>query len=86
MKTNTENAPCTPLYETVYTIDDYHDSPRRGIADYLGHPHTFQCLFDEATDDWSNQYVLIALPPAIFKLAMEHGRSGCAGEELLMLG
>ena len=30
------------MFEVVYTVPDRYDGPRRGIADYDGHPHLFE--------------------------------------------
>lgn len=58
-------------YETVYTVFDYWDGPRRGLADWGGKPHLYQCVFDEAADDWSNVFLLRAVDARVFKMAME---------------
>lgn len=36
-------------FERVYTVTDYHDGPRRGIADFNGKPHLFVSEFENAT-------------------------------------
>jgi hypothetical protein len=60
-----------PGYECVHTVDDYYDGPRRGIADYEGNPHLYECIFDESKDDYSNQFLVMPLDPETFQLAME---------------
>lgn len=37
-----------PQSEIVYTVIDYYDGPRAGIADFHGSPHYFECLFDDS--------------------------------------
>ena len=40
-------------FETIYTMTDYYDGPRKGIADYHGTPHLYEsCWADnELADD-----------------------------------
>ena len=45
-------------YERVYTVWDYYDGPRSGIADYGGVPHHFVNEFDEDKDDYTNTFTL----------------------------
>jgi hypothetical protein len=59
-------------YEQVFTVYDYHDGPRSGVADFHEIPHFYECVFDEKRDDYSEEYVLIPIRPDIFKLAMEN--------------
>ena len=58
-------------YEKVYTISDYWDQPRSGAADFKGQPHSYECVFDEAEDDWSKVFILKPLDVETLKLAME---------------
>ena len=44
--------------DEVYTVADYWDGPRAGVANFRGEPHVYECIFDEAQDDWSDQYRL----------------------------
>ncbi|MDQ2799126.1 MAG: hypothetical protein M3Y13_05725 [Armatimonadota bacterium] len=44
--------------EIVYTVFNYWDGPRAGVADFHGSPHFFQCIFDEVADEWSNVFRL----------------------------
>jgi hypothetical protein len=58
--------------DRVHTIDDIHDGrPLSGVADFEGHPHFYQCQFDEQLDDWSDQYVLKKIDPALLAIALE---------------
>jgi hypothetical protein len=59
-------------YEAVFTIRDYHDGPRSGVANFHGKPHFYECLFDEKSDDYSNSYLLTALHQEVFKAAIEN--------------
>jgi hypothetical protein len=34
-------------FEKVYTVTDYYDDPRGGIADFCGKPHLYRSLFED---------------------------------------
>ena len=44
--------------EIVYTIEEFWDCPREGVAEYNGKAVYYKCLFDEEADDWSEVYEL----------------------------
>ena len=46
-------------WERVYTINDFRDGPRLGVADVEGAPHVYQSLFDSELDDYA-AYCLVA--------------------------
>jgi hypothetical protein len=50
--------------DIVYTVDDYWDGPREGVATFRGEPHAYRCVFDDARDDWSDRFVLTPIGPA----------------------
>jgi hypothetical protein len=58
-------------FERVYTVWDYHDSPRSGIADYLGKPHYYECEWDAGTDDYSDTFSLKPVDEKTLALALE---------------
>jgi hypothetical protein len=58
-------------YELVFTVTDYYDGPRKGIANYQGRPHLYECIFDKTADDYSESFLLTALDLKSFQLAME---------------
>jgi len=60
-----------PGYEEVFTVMDYYDGPRRGIANFNGKPHFYDCVLDESRQNYSDRYRLNAIPNHIFELAME---------------
>jgi hypothetical protein len=60
-----------PGYDEVFTVTEYYDGPRQGIATFRGRAHFYDCIFDEAKDDYSNLYRLTPVPLHIFDLAME---------------
>jgi hypothetical protein len=58
-------------YEAVFTVTDYYDGPRRGIANYQGKPHFYDCILSGAKDGYSDRFWLTPIHPATFELAME---------------
>ena len=58
-------------YEYVFTVTDYYDGPRKGIANYRGQPHFYEGVFDEAKGDYLELFRLTPLDTEIFQLAME---------------
>ena len=58
-------------FERVYTIWDYWDHPRSGLASYAGQPHHYRCEWDEAADDYADTYVLTPIDQETFSIAME---------------
>jgi hypothetical protein len=58
-------------FETVFTVTDYYDGPRQGIANYLGSPHFYDCIFSDKKQDFSCMYHLTPVGDQIFRLALE---------------
>jgi hypothetical protein len=44
--------------ERVHAVEEFWDGPRSGVADVGGEPHAFDSVFDEALDDWSDEFFL----------------------------
>jgi hypothetical protein len=59
-------------FEKVYTITDWYDGPREGIADFNGSPHIYMTLFEPVNDDWSDILLLAPVDEETFQLALEH--------------
>jgi hypothetical protein len=65
------------VFELVYTVLDYYDGPRSGIADNQGKPHLFQSEWrdihtgpdGEVLDD--DIFLLMPVEPSIFELSLE---------------
>src|SRR5882672_11021848 len=57
--------------EIVYTVNDYWDGPRVGVANFKGEPYYYECIFDESSDEWSTRFWLHALDPETVQLVME---------------
>lgn len=58
-------------YEAVYTITDWYDGARVGVADLNGQPHYYENHWNDGEDDWSDIYLLQQLDAETFALAME---------------
>jgi hypothetical protein len=76
----------TEDYEIVYTIDDYWDQPRRGVADFIRRPHHYECVFDNEKDEWSDVYFLLPLDDAAFQLHMENWKAWLRWEAAYLAG
>ena len=59
-------------YDAVLTLDDYHDGPCRGVANFRGEPHYFERIFDDALDEYSDCYRLTRLSPQALQAAKEN--------------
>jgi hypothetical protein len=62
------------VYERVYTMTDYWDVPRRGIADFEGKPHLYESEWDREADDYAPTFRLSPVDPRLLSLAMESWR------------
>jgi hypothetical protein len=60
-----------PGYEEVFTVTDYYDGPRQGVANFGGKPHFYDCIFDESMSNYSDLYRLTPITKRIFELAKE---------------
>jgi hypothetical protein len=58
-------------FERVFTMTDYYDGPRRGIANYDGRPHAYDAPFSYWEARYADLYVLRAVDDEIFRLALE---------------
>lgn len=59
------------MAERVWTIHEWWDGPRYGIADLNGTPCVFESIFSDDLDDWTDEYVLTPITSEQFLLAME---------------
>jgi hypothetical protein len=60
-----------PGYETVFTVTDYVDRPRKGIANYQGKPHFYEYVSNELNGHGPELFQLTPLGSETFQLAME---------------
>jgi hypothetical protein len=58
-------------FERVYSVTDYFDGPRSGVADFFGQPHRYQCRFDEKLDDWTESFILTPISSDTLALELE---------------
>ena len=58
-------------YEKVFTINDWYDGPRLGIANFNGIPHVYKSIWNENQEDWESYYYLKPIDQEHFKLALE---------------
>lgn len=59
------------MFERVYTVTDYYDGPRGGIADCGGAPHDYRSEWDEPEQDFEDTYTLTPIDAETFALALE---------------
>ena len=60
-----------PGYEYVFTVTEYYDGPRKGIANFKGLPHSYECVSDQDKDEYSDLYRLTLISDTSFELAKE---------------
>jgi hypothetical protein len=58
-------------FERVYTVWDYYDGPRSGIATCLGRPHHYECEWNKAADDYGDRFRLTPIDDDVLALALE---------------
>lgn len=46
------------IYERVYTMHDWWDGPKSGVADYQGVPYIFNRNFNDELDEYNDYYLL----------------------------
>jgi hypothetical protein len=57
-------------YEPVFTVLEYYDGPRKGIASYRKTPHFFDCIINDK-NEYSEKYLLTPVDDETYRLAME---------------
>ena len=62
---------CDDGFDIVYTVEDYYCGPLYGVANLNGIPHTYQRIFDNSIDDWSDVYKLKSILKEELDLIME---------------
>ena len=60
-----------PGFERVFTVTDYWNGPRRGIANYRDVPHLYEREWDTERDDYADTYLLAPVPAEVFVAALE---------------
>lgn len=64
--------------DKIITINDWFDGPKSGLAQYNGEVCIYQRIFDEAMDDWSNEYYLIPINKQEEALIMTEWEEWCS--------
>src|SRR5436853_6070351 len=59
------------MYEPVYTVTEYYDGPRRGIADYQGMPHVYESRWSDIDTDGPDTFLVMPVSQDALKLALE---------------
>jgi hypothetical protein len=61
--------------ELVHTITDWYDGPRKGVANFEGQPHYYECQWyagiDAGFDAVPGDYLLTPLDAETYQLALE---------------
>lgn len=58
-------------FETVHTVTDWRDGPRRGVADFRGRPHLFESQWGDGEDLDEDSFLLTPVDAATLALALE---------------
>jgi hypothetical protein len=58
-------------WECVYTVSEYYDGPRRGVADFRGRPHVYESQFSDLQDGYTDRFLLTEIDSELFRLALE---------------
>jgi hypothetical protein len=58
-------------WDRVWTVHDYYDGPRSGIADVDGVPHIYQCVFDDDEDEYGDVFRVAPIAPDLLALVLE---------------
>lgn len=59
------------MFEIVYTMTDWYDGPRRGIANYQRQPHLFESEWRDGENLDADTFLLMPIDPDAFCLALE---------------
>ena len=58
-------------FEFVYTVPDWYDGPRRGVADYQGRPHLYESEWRDGEDMKADTFLLTPIDEEVFEVALE---------------
>lgn len=58
-------------FERVYTVWDYYDGPRSGIANLLGVAHAYSCKWDDSESEYTDIFLLTPIDLETLRLALE---------------
>ena len=58
-------------FERVFTMTDYYDGPRTGIANFRGIPHLYESKWSDLGDDFEDSFLLTPINQDVFDAALE---------------
>jgi hypothetical protein len=58
-----------PVYERVFTVSEYYDGPRQGVANFGDQPHFYDCCFDR--DGYTDLFLLTPLTLTQLEFVLE---------------
>lgn len=58
-------------WNRVWTMADWYDGPRGGIADHDGVPHLYESEWDDLASNYADTFRLSPVSPEVFALALE---------------
>lgn len=58
-------------FECVYTMTEWYDGPRRGIADFEGKPHLYEADSDDGSEEYIPTFRLTPVSTEVLALALE---------------
>jgi hypothetical protein len=59
------------MWERVYTVNEFWDGPRLGVADVGGLPHIYQSPFDSVLQDFSDFFLVSPIDAELLDLVLE---------------
>ena len=69
MESMASSAQHKPGFEEVFTVTDYYDGPRSGVANFNGKPHFYESIFRD--NNYSDIYWLTPVSNEVFLSALE---------------
>lgn len=58
-------------WECVFTVNDYYDGPRQGVANFNGKPHAYQSEFSDIEEEYTDRFLLMEIDGSTLSLVME---------------
>jgi hypothetical protein len=62
---------CSVAWERIFTINDFWDCPRLGVAQVFGRPHIYESPFNSLKDDFEDFYLVCPIDPDLLALVLE---------------
>lgn len=58
-------------WERVYTVNNFYDGPRLGVADVDGVPHIYEAEFDHNLDEYGDTFLVSPVDQDLLALVLE---------------